>query len=44
MLTWADVYAFKILKGSHGLWLIAGMIGDCYIASVLAAALAGKFP
>lgn len=44
MLTWAVVYSFKILKGSNGLWLIAGIIGDCYIASALAAACIRRFP
>ncbi len=39
MLTWAAVFAFKIAKGHNGLWLIAGIIGDCYIASTIAAAL-----
>ncbi len=39
MLTWAAVASFKILKGGNGLWLIGGMIGDCYIASTLAIAI-----
>jgi hypothetical protein len=43
MLTWAVVYAFKILKGSNGFWLFGAMAGDCYIAFCVASSIIGKW-
>lgn len=43
MLTWAVVYSFKLLKGHNGLWLVGGMVGDCYIVSQIARAITGHW-
>lgn len=31
MLTWATVYAFKVIKGGNGLWLVIAMGCDASI-------------
>jgi len=44
MMTWAVVYAFKVLQGGNGLWLVIAMGCDCYVAFCIASALIGKWP
>lgn len=36
MLTWAIVYAFKIMEGHNGIWLVAAMICDVSIIYYIA--------
>lgn len=43
MITWAVVYAFKLVDGHNGLWLVGGMAADCYIAYCVASAFIGKW-
>lgn len=32
MITWAVAWLMVKIKGNNGLWVVAGIIGDCVVA------------